>query len=129
MSDSRFLRYLASGAAAAVANLGARAAFSSWMPFELAVVLAYGVGMCTAFVLMRRYAFGPGDRGLASQVGGFVLVNALALLQTLVVSSLLLRLGLPAVGVTAHADLIAHGVGVAVPVVTSYFGHKKLSFR
>ena len=103
MSGSTFSRYLVSGAVAAAANLAARTLFSLWVPFELAVVLAYGVGMCTAFVLMRRFAFGPGQRGLAAQVSGFVAVNALALLQTLVVSSLLLRhqtcLGGPLVGV------------------------------
>lgn len=129
MSGSTFSRYLVSGAVAAAANLAARTLFSLWVPFELAVVLAYGVGMCTAFVLMRRFAFGPGQRGLAAQVSGFVAVNALALLQTLVVSSLLLRLGLPALELQHHAELIAHAVGVAVPVVTSYFGHKQVSFR
>ena len=129
MSQSRFIRYLASGAVAAAVNLGARAVLSLWLPFEVAVVLAYAAGMGTAFLLMRRFAFGPGARGLAAQLGGFVAVNALAVLQTLVVSSLLLRFGLPALGVMRHAELIAHAIGVAVPVVTSYIGHKKLSFR
>jgi putative flippase GtrA len=36
---------------------------------------------------------------------------------------------LPAAGITEHAEAIAHAVGVAVPVVTSYFGHKKATFR
>ena len=26
-------------------------------------------------------------------------------------------------------DLLAHAIGVAVPVVSSYFGHKYISFR
>ncbi|HRD95617.1 MAG TPA: GtrA family protein [Rubrivivax sp.] len=129
MSPPRFIRYLAAGIIAAAVNLAARAVLSLWLPFEVAVVLAYAAGMATAFLLMRRFAFGPGARGLASQMSGFVAVNALAVLQTLVVSSLLLRFGLPALGVTHHAELIAHAIGVAVPVVTSYFGHQKWSFR
>jgi hypothetical protein len=32
-------------------------------------------------------------------------------------------------GVTAYVPEIAHGVGVAVPVFTSYLGHKHFSFR
>jgi len=36
---------------------------------------------------------------------------------------------LPIAGVTQWAPEIAHAVGVAVPVFTSYLGHKKFSFR
>ena len=53
----------------------------------------------------------------------------LAVLQTLVVSLVLARWLLPALGVTQHAEAIAHAVGVAVPVVTSYFGHKLATFK
>jgi putative flippase GtrA len=37
--------------------------------------------------------------------------------------------GLPILGVTAFVPEIAHAVGVAVPVFTSYVGHKRWSFK
>ena len=46
------------------------------------------------------------------------IVNLLALLQTLVVSLVLARWALPAIGVREHVEAIAHLVGVAVPVFT-----------
>ena len=50
-------------------------------------------------------------------------------MQTLIVSVLLARWGLPAVGLVDNAEALAHLIGVLVPVVTSYFGHKFLTFR
>lgn len=121
------------GGIAAAANLASRFVFSRWLPFEAAVTLAYGVGMTVAFVLMRRYAFAPGRRSLKAQITAFCAVNLAAVLQTVAISSLLLRVVWPALHVPmvsdAHAAALAHAVGVAVPVLTSYLGHKLWTFR
>ena len=85
--------------------------------------------MCTAFLLVRRFGFQCGTRPAASQAMWFVLINALALAQTVAVSSAMLRLALPALRVHAYAEALAHATGVAAPVISSYFGHKWLTFR
>lgn len=125
----RFGLFVVAGGIAAAANYGSRFAFSLWFSYPVAIVCAYLVGMAVAFVLMRQYVFEGSGKALGPQVAKFTLVNALAVLQTLVVSLVLARWLLPAAGVTEHAEAIAHAVGVAVPVVTSYFGHKKATFR
>ena len=125
----QFLRFLVAGGVAALANYGSRFLFSLWCPYGVAIVLAYLVGMVVAFVLMRQHVFQAGSGAVHSQVIRFVAVNLLAVLQTLVISLLLARWVLPALGLTQHAEAIAHLVGVAVPVVTSYFGHRMLTFR
>lgn len=125
----QFARYLLAGGLAAAANYSSRFLFSLWVPFEIAVLLAFLVGLCTGFVLMRRYAFQGGSRSLFSQAALYLSVNLFALVQTLIISSALLRLALPSLGVQQHADAIAHALGIAVPVVTSYFGHRLLTFR
>ena len=127
--DIQFVRYLAAGGLAALANYGSRFLFSIWASFEIAVVMAYLVGMCTGFLLMRRYAFEGRTRPAAAQAVSFVAVNMLAVVQTILVSSALVRLVFPAIGVHDHAEALAHAAGVAVPAVTSYFGHKLLTFR
>ncbi len=66
---------------------------------------------------------------LHQQIAWFVTVNALALLQTLVVSLLLADILLPWFGVTWHVAEIAHAAGIVVPIFTSYMGHKKWTFR
>lgn len=126
--NSRFLRFLVAGGVAAAANYGSRFAFSIWFSFSVAIVLAYCVGMLTAFVLMRRFVFAAHGRSMAPQVAKFVLVNGLAVLQTLAVSLFLARWAFPALGVNWHVEAMAHAAGVAVPVFTSYVLHKHATF-
>lgn len=125
----QFMRFLFAGGVAAAANYGSRFLFSRWVGYEQAIILAYLVGMFVAFVLMRGHVFKARGKSLAPQVVKFVGVNFLALLQTLIISVVLARWVLPAWGVIDHAEALAHLAGVLIPVVTSYFGHKLLTFR
>lgn len=122
-------RFLLAGGVAAAANYGSRFGFSLWFSYPAAIVLAYLVGMLVAFLLMRQYVFDGAGKPLGPQVLRFGLVNLLAVAQTLLVSLLLARWLLPALGVVQHAEAIAHAVGVAVPVVTSYLLHQRATFR
>ena len=126
---AQFVRFLVAGGLAAAANVLSRIGFSQWVALPVAVVLAYLVGMGVAFVLMRNYVFPPGQARLRRQLVAFALVNLAAVLQTLVVTLLLADIVLPWIGVRGHVDLIAHVVGVCVPIVTSFIGHKRWSFR
>ena len=125
----RFVLFVAAGGIAAAANYGSRFAFSVWFDYPTAIVLAYLVGMLVAFLLMRQYVFDGRGKSLGPQVAKFVGINVLAVLQTLVVSLVLARWALPAIGVITHAEALAHAVGVAVPVLTSYLGHRHATFR
>ncbi len=128
-ASNRFGRFLVSGAVAAGVNYGARFAFSMWLPFAAAVTLAYLVGMVTAFLLMRRFVFEAHGRALVPQALKFTLVNLVSLAQTLAISLLIVRYT-PATRLTTdEIEAIAHAVGLGVPIVTSYFGHKLATFR
>jgi putative flippase GtrA len=124
-----FWRFLAAGGVAAAANFGSRFLFSVWLRYEWAIVLAYVVGMAVAFLLMRRYVFNASGKPPARQIVIFATVNLLALLQTLLVSIVLASWVLPYVGVVSRTEAIAHFVGVLVPVVTSYIGHRMFTFK
>ena len=125
----QFLLFLVSGGIAAALNWGSRFLFSRWMAFEWAVVCAYGVGMATAFILMRTLAFDGRGKPAIPQAGRFALVNAAALAQTWIVSVAMTRWVLPSVGITTHAEALGHLVGVLFPVFTSYIAHRKYTFR
>ncbi|MBO9688675.1 MAG: GtrA family protein [Mitsuaria chitosanitabida] len=125
----QFLIFLLTGGVAACVNFGARIVLNRWMGFSAAIVVAYLLGMVTAFVLARTFVFGGGQLALHRSAVYFVLVNAVAVLQTWAASLLLALYVLPALGVDRFAAEIAHGIGVIVPVFTSYLGHKHLSFR
>jgi putative flippase GtrA len=129
LASRQFLLFLLVGGVAALVNFLSRIGYSHWLPFTPAIVLAYLTGMVTAFVLSRLFVFKQSTRPLHHSAFYFVLVNLLAVLQTWVVSMLLAFHLLPWLGVDVLQLEIAHAVGVAVPVFSSYFGHKYLSFR
>jgi len=126
---SQFVLFLIVGGVAAAVNFGSRMLINQWTGYAWSVALAYCIGMATAFVLNRLFVFKQSTRPMRHQATWFVLVNAFALLQTLAVSVLLARIAFPAVGFHWHPDAVAHMVGIMLPLVSSYFGHKYLSFR
>jgi putative flippase GtrA len=97
--------------------------------FSWAVILAYITGMITAFVLAKLFVFRDSQQSLHRSAIFFVLVNLVAALQTWIVSMGLAYYVLPGIGITIFVKEIAHAVGVAVPVFTSYLGHKRWSFK
>ena len=125
----QFLAFLLTGGTAAAINFGSRIVYSQWLSFSSAVILAYITGMITAFVLAKLFVFKDGQQSIRRSAAFFVLVNLVAVLQTWVISMGLAYYLLPWMGITLHVREIAHVVGVAVPVFTSYCGHKRWSFR
>jgi putative flippase GtrA len=133
----RFAVFLATGGLAAAVNVLSRFGFERLLKhfgtggdaaYEGAVVLAYLVGMTTAFVLARTFVFELSGRHLHVQFGRFALVNVVALLQVWIVSVALAYHALPAIGFSWYPETVAHVIGVLSPVVSSYYGHKRFSF-
>ena len=124
----QFLKFLLSGGTAALVNLVGRYVLNFVMPFEAAVVAAYFVGMIVAYMLMSRFVFGTSGRSVGSELRRFVLVNLVAFTLVWAISVGLARVLFPEIGLTWHADDIAHFIGVSVPAVTSYIGHRFYTF-
>ena len=127
--SSEFIRFVVTGGIAAGVNVGVRIPFGWVMPYSISIIAAYLIGMTTAFVLARALVFRPTSRSVAGEYMRFTLVNAVALAQVLLVSLCLERLIFPRLGLTWHSQTVAHAIGVASPVVASYYGHKFFSFR
>lgn len=125
----RFALFIVAGGIAALANFGSRIALSEVIPYVPAIMVAYCIGMTTAFVLNRAFVFTSASNSIAHQATWFVLVNVAAVTQTVLVSLLFARVLFPRMGVTFHSETIAHAIGVVLPVFTSYLGHKHFSFR
>lgn len=126
--SARFAKFLATGGIAALVNLASRYALNFLMPFEIAVAVAYLIGMTTAYVLARVFVFEASGRSVASEFYRFAVVNVFALGVVWIVSVGLARVVFPAVGFTWHADDVAHLIGVLAPAVTSYLGHRHYTF-
>jgi putative flippase GtrA len=127
--SSRFLRFLIASGVAAGLNFGSRILFSHFVNYSLAIVFAFIIGLSTGFLLNRALVFSTSSNSLRAQMLWFLTINLGALVLTLAVSLLLARIVLPAFGMHSHAEEIAHAVGILAPVLTSYLGHKHLTFR
>ncbi len=129
MSRRQFSLFFVAGGIAAAVNVGSRVLLGGVMPYALSIVVAYLFGMLTAFTLNRRFVFPGAANPLHHQALWFTLINIAALAQTLAVSVVLARWLFPALGWTWYPETVAHVVGVMVPIVSSYIGHKRLTFR
>lgn len=128
-ASKQFVGFLLTGGTAAAVNFGSRILLNRWMDYSAAIIVAYLIGMATAFVLARLFVFKQSTQALHRSAGFFVLINVFAIFQTWLVSIILARHLLPALGVNRFVPEIAHAIGVMVPVFSSYLGHKRWSFR
>jgi putative flippase GtrA len=124
----RFALFLAASGSAAVINVVSRIAINTVVSYEVAIILAFLLGMTTAYILNKLFVFVSPDWQISAEYARFALVNLVALALVWCVSVGLARLLFPAIGFTWHAETVAHIIGVASPVYASYLGHKHFSF-
>ena len=129
MRDSQFARFVVAGGLAALANIGARVLLGHFLSYVASIVIAYCIGMATAFLLNRWLVFRDPGNSVHHQVAWFIAVNLAAVAQTVAISLLLARIVFPHLGMRFHPETVGHVIGVLAPVFTSYLGHKHLTFR
>ena len=125
----QFITFLITGGLAALVNFSSRVFLNQWISFSLSIVIAYLIGMLTAFTLAKKFVFTESSQSIKSSAMYFSLINLLAIAQTWVVSVSLAHYLLPNLGITNFTREIAHLCGVVFPVFTSFVGHKRLSFK
>ena len=126
--NRQFILFFVAGGVAAAVNWLSRIAFSAFVSLELAVIFAFGVGLTTGYLLNRRFVFESSGRSVQDEYSRFLLVNLVALVQVFAITIGLSRWFFPALDFTWHKDEIAHAIGVASPIITSYIGHKYFTF-
>ena len=125
----QFIIFLITGGFAALVNFGSRIFFNQWMSFSWAIMLAYLLGMITAYTLAKAFVFKETKQSAHTSAAYFILVNIVAATQTWIISMGLALFLFPKIGLTSFASEIAHLCGVVLPVFTSYIGHKHWSFK
>lgn len=125
--STQFLLFLFVGTTAASLNWIVRLALSIWMSFPVAVLLAYVIGMATAFELNRRFVFPVSPRPVFKQAKVFILVN-LAFLPVVWGISILLKDLLGEIGIMKFSEGIAHGLALTIPVLINFLIYKFIAF-
>jgi putative flippase GtrA len=128
MPSPEFIRFIATGGTAAIVNVVSRYALSFMLSYQISIVIAYLIGMTTAFALAKWFVFAQSGRSSSNEYIRFALVNVVALIQVWAVSMVLDIFIFPMIGWEWNAQTLAHIIGVASPVITSYYGHKLFTF-
>jgi putative flippase GtrA len=129
LMQKQFFLYILVGSFSGVISFCFRVLVNRWVSFSIAIILAYLVGMITAFILAKLFIFKKSQQPLHRTIIIYSVINLLGLLQTLFITLGLAYYILPAMGINSHAREIAHFIGLVSPVYISYLGHKKFSFR
>jgi len=124
----QFVIFLMVGGFAAAVNVVSRYVLNIALSYQVSIVIAYIIAMITAYVLNRLLVFKV-DGSVKGQLFRFTIVNIVALFFVWGTSMLFARIIFPGIGMTWYPDDIAHMIGVAVPAVSSYLGHKYFTFR
>jgi putative flippase GtrA len=124
----KFGRFAVSGGLAAICNLGSRLLLSKVLRYEIAVSIAYLIGMIVAFLLTRTLVFEASDQPWRRELAKFATVNVVSFAQVWLVSVGLVRVVFPWAGIHWHPESMAHLIGVGSPLILSYYAHKHFTF-
>jgi putative flippase GtrA len=125
----QFIKFSAVGGVAALLNWSSRIAFNYVVSYELALVLAYGVGISSALVLNKIYVFQLSKRSLHWEVSFFVLVNLIAFPFVWSISYTLSEILFPRIGFLFYPRATAHGLAIFFPLFVNFVAHKYITFR
>ena len=128
-SSREFVLFLFTGGTAAAVNFCSRFYYNQWFSFSTSIVIAYITGMITAYLLAKAFVFKESKQTVGRSIFFFTLINIFAVLQTWIISMWLAYQALPALHIIEYSHEIAHAIGIAIPVFTSYMGHKRFSFK
>lgn len=126
--NSEFNRFVLTGGFAAGVNFLSRIGLSEFMSYRMAVFVAYIIGMITAYTLAKIFVFEKSHQLVHHEFAKFTIVNVVAVIQVWLISVGLAEYGFPAINFTFYPEEVAHLIGISVPVITSYYGHKHFTF-
>jgi len=85
-NHSEFFQFIMVGGFSAGVNFVSRIGFSELVSYRYAIILAYLVGMVTAFLLSKHYVFEKSGRSFKDEFRDFTIVNIFAVIQVWLIS-------------------------------------------
>lgn len=128
-NHQQFIKFVMAGGFAALANFISRICLSFYLDYVTAIIIAYLIGMVTAYTICSLWVFTAKSTTFAQQIGYFTLVNVFAVAQTLVFSLVFFNYMLVGIEDVFVRESIAHFIGITIPVFTSFIGHKYVTFK
>ena len=123
-----FLKFTIIGLLAAAINWYSRLAITDIATFEIAILIAYSIGMVVAFLLNRLFVFPKNRSPIKTQVSKFIIINL-----TFIPIVWLCTIGLNQWFINsyfhANSEDLAHAIALALPMLLTFLMYKFLVFR
>lgn len=127
--SAEFVRFLAAGGLAAFLQWSSRFLFDVYFSYSTSVVLAYGVGLASGFLLSRSLVFIKSQNHPRRQLTYFIVINLLGLPVVWAISVFLGLKLLPNYMGAEVARAVGNAIGILSPVGANYLLHKFVTFR
>ena len=127
--NQEFFKFVLAGGIAAAANLFSRMVFGLFLNYPTSIVLAFFVGLSTGYLLFRLFVFARGENSIYQQLGYFIVINAFAMIFILIISLFFYYSVFSSMKNIFLGETMAHFIGIAATTLTSYVGHKYLTFK
>ena len=124
----QFLVFLAVVGVAALLHWSARLLLNVWMPFSIAVFVAYGVGIAVGFLLNSIFVFPNSEKPKRLQMRNFILVN-LTFFPVVWFAALEINFYLKTFGMTGYSEEVAHALAIPLTVVATFLIYKFFAFK
>lgn len=124
--SKEFIIFLFVGGFATFVNFLSRIILNLILEYNVSVILAAFIGLTTSYFLNKKVVF-KSNANVVSSFIKFTLINFLAIAEIYFVS-VYLNIFLQNHEIL-YSELIAHCVGLCVPIITSYLGYKYFSFK
>ena len=129
LKERQFFLFVLAGGTAAFINFTSRFLYNVFFSFGISIIAAYITGMVTAFILNRLFVFKKSTNSLMKQVLYFIFINLIAIILTYYITLLFYEKIFPYINMSFHPKSTSHLIGITVPVISSFIGHKFLTFK
>lgn len=130
MIKKQLFKFILVGGLSASVNIGSRVFYNIYVNYTTAIIIAFFTALTIAFILNKHYVFEKSiHKYWIIEYYYFFIVNIFGLVQTMIISLFLSNYFFDYISFNFCPELIAHSIGVIVPVFTSFIGHKYFSFR
>ncbi|MEO1251520.1 MAG: GtrA family protein [Pseudomonadota bacterium] len=128
-TSPQFFRFLLVGGVALGLHWAARLLFDIWTTYTTAIVLAYGVGMASAYALNRVLVFPLSGNPMRIEIAYFFGVNIASFPFVWGAAEVLGRYVFTVLLEADFARAAGHAVAITLPVFVNFAAHKFLTFR
>jgi putative flippase GtrA len=122
------LKFIIVGLLAVTVNWYSRLAITDIATFDIAILIAYPIGMAVAFVLNRFFVFPKNRTPIKIQVRRFIIIN-LAFIPIVWLCAIGLNQWFISYYFHAHSEDLAHAIALALPMLLTFLMYKFLVFR